>query len=72
MYTVKFTEYYGPFCGQGGYGGGIGIGMSRSPKTAMKKALHEHAKTSAGGGVTILFGLEIWKDGKLIKKEGDF
>ena len=71
MYKVEYHYSYGPFNGRGGYGGGSGFGMSKSVKTATKRAIREHAKLGEGGGVPIFYYKRIWKDGKLLGEYGD-
>ena len=72
MYKCVISEYFGPFCGMGGYGAEIKVGMSRSPKQAVAKAksFHNctmsHTVNNGGGGVPIMAEFSLYKNGKLI------
>lgn len=77
MFKVVITEYYGPFCGLGGYGSARGVAVSKSPKRAdalAKKRLWYNPTTSnenpetgiCGGGVPILRTHRIYRNNKLI------
>lgn len=73
MFKCVVTEYFGPFCGMGGYGSESRIGMSRSPKQAVAKAKSYRKCTlvrttnNGGGGVPIMLEFRLYKNGKLIK-----
>lgn len=70
MFTVTISEYYGPFCGHGGYGGATGRATHRSPKRAMELARERQAlaerTANLGGGVPILSITKMWKGHRLI------
>lgn len=67
MFTVEVKETFGPFCGMGGYGTMVGLGMNKSPKKAWEQANNKRNwKGSEGGGVPVLLEVKIWKGGKLI------
>ncbi len=65
MYRVKILEAFGPFCGMGGFGTMVGIGMSKSVKKAITLA-KANFKGTEGGGVPIHYEFTIHKDNKLI------
>lgn len=73
MIKVEVTETCGPFCGQGGYGTQVGVGLhKRSVAKAVqlaKEAFALHGRRHSGhfgGGVPVLKTFKIWKDGKLV------
>lgn len=70
MYKAIIAEYYGPFCGLGGYGGAEGTAMHRSPKRAIElaKTAQKLAERTAdlGGQVPILGTLQLWKGTELV------
>lgn len=73
MFKCVITEYFGPFCGMGGYGSETKVGMSYSPKQAVLKAKSYHKCTvsrttnNGGGGVPILSEFRLYKNGVLVK-----
>jgi hypothetical protein len=73
MFTVEMTESFGPFAGQGGYATVKGVGSSKSPLQAWKKARKDLGEKIGegpiGGGVPILFVTRIWRGTKLIKEK---
>lgn len=84
MFKCEITDWFGPFCGHGGYGSETCIGMSRSPKMAVLRAKNwrhkptvrrtsnEHPETGiCGGGVPIMRRFRLYKNGKLIKEIHD-
>lgn len=87
MFKVIVTEFFGPFCGMGGYGSETLIGMDRSPARAMAKATllrhaadgsqirrtsNENPKTGiCGGGVPILRNVKIFRGHRLLSDKWD-
>lgn len=80
MFKCVITEHFGPFCGMGGYGSEIRIGMDRSPKRAVEKAKAfgpndgsqiRRSVNDGGGGVPIMREFRLYRGSKLIKSTWD-
>jgi hypothetical protein len=70
MYEYTITEYYGPFCGMGGYGSTTKTGIHRrSVAKAVANAKRGQFVSTAnngGGGVPILVIHKLIKNGKVL------
>lgn len=62
MFKVEIIDFFGPFCGHGGYGRTVRIGMDRrSPKKAYERARKAKPVGDQGGGVPILGDVRFWR-----------